>query len=57
MCACQTSPRVGYTYKLVELLFVSTPPERMPPELGDWAKIDADPIDAAVEIATFVNRR
>jgi len=48
---------VGYTYKLVELLFVSTPPERMPPELGDWAKIDADPIDAAVEIATFVNRR
>lgn len=52
----KTSPGVGYTSELVEQLFVTTLPERMRPELGDWATLDAGPIDVAAEVAAFVNR-
>ncbi len=52
----KTSPGVGYKSELVEQLFVFTPPERMRPVLGDWATLDAEPADAAEEIAAFANR-
>lgn len=53
----KTSPDVGYTSEIVEKLFAHTPPERMRPELGDWSTLDAEPAEAAEEIAAFVNGR